>query len=210
MSDHIERDAPGLAGLPPGDAERLAAYEHATGCEPCRKALEEAEELLSLLDSVPAPKPPSEAVMRRTWNAVIAEMDEAGVRKPGAAAAADGRARRWAGPAVLASALFALFDVRGTAFAFHVGIECLLTELGTAAVAVGVAALIIESRAGVSRKPAFAALAAWSAVVAQVYLHFRCPVSHEAGHLLLFHLGGVILAALFGGPLGARLARRAA
>lgn len=204
MSGHIADDAAGLAGLPSDDADRRAAYEHAAGCPPCARALREAERLLVVLDGAPPPKPPSEAVLRRALDAVVAEMDGSErIEKAGSTP----RARFWVTLAVAVSALLALFDAKGHALAWAVGVECLLIEVGTAAVAVGVAALVIENRAGVGRAPVYAALAGWSAVVAQVYLHFRCPVGHEAAHLVAFHLGGVVLATLFGPPLGARVAR---
>jgi hypothetical protein len=207
MSGHIADDAGGLASLPSDDADRRAAYDHAAACPPCARALREAERLLVVLDGAPPPKPPSEVVLRRALEAVVAEMDGAKGAERAEMAGSRPRARFWPALAIAVSALFALFDAKGHGLAWAVGVECLLIEVGTAAVAVGVAALVIENRAGVGRAPAYAALAAWSAVVAQVYLHFRCPVGHEAAHLVVFHLGGVVLAMLFGPPLGARVAR---
>jgi hypothetical protein len=207
MTGHIADDAAGLASLPSDDADRRAAYDHAVACPPCARALREAERLLVVIDGAPPPKPPSEVVLRRALGAIVAEMDGAKGFDRIEKAGSKPRARFWATLAVAVSALFALFDARGHALAWAGGVECLLIEIGTAAIAVGVAALVIENRAGVGRAPAYAALAGWSAVVAQGYLHFRCPVGHEAAHLVAFHLGGVVLATLFGPPLGARVAR---
>jgi hypothetical protein len=200
MSAHISEQAAGLAALPANDSDRVSAYEHASGCPPCRQALHEAEQLLAHLDAAPQPEPPSDAAMRRAWSAVASEMEGAESAKP-----VDRRSRLAAALALAASVMLVAFDARGHALALAIGVECFLIELGTAAIAVGVAARIIQRGADVGRAPAFAALAGWSAVVAQVYLHFRCPVAHETPHLLAFHLGGVLLATLLGGPLGARL-----
>jgi hypothetical protein len=208
MSGHIADQAAGIASLPNDDPERTAAYDHASACPPCRRALHDAERLLSLLDAVPRPESPSEATMRRTWNAVVAEIDELEKRVGKEPRAMPGR---WvAALAVAFSTFLVLFDAKGGALAWAVGVECLLIELGTAAVAVGVAARIAATSPDVGRAPSYAALAAWSAVVAQVYLHFRCPIGDQALHLVLFHLGGVLLAAILGGPFGARVARRTA
>lgn len=211
MTGHIADRAPGLAALPQGDPDRTAAYEHAAACRDCAKALDEAERLLVLLDEAPAPPPPSDAVMRRALDAVVSEMRAA---ERGADRKAD-REQTWfpgwrAMIAVAASLLLLLVDARSGELAFAVGVECLLIELGTAAAAVGVAALVLENRSGRSRAATFGALAAWGAVVAQIYLHFRCPAAHGLPHLVAFHFLGVLLAAFFGGPFGARLERRPA
>src|SRR5262249_38326861 len=82
------------------------------------------------------------------------------------------------------------------------GVRCLLYEqmFGLAALSLGI---------GVGRRylalfgPWQAALAAMGgALVGQAVLQVRCEAQGAAVHLLLFHVGGVLLASLFGAGAG--------
>jgi len=54
-SQHLDDAIWDIVRLSRTDPERIAAYEHATNCEPCRVQLREAEELHALLDRVDIP-----------------------------------------------------------------------------------------------------------------------------------------------------------
>jgi hypothetical protein len=84
----IARDAAGLAALPADDAERAAAYAHAAGCPGCRAALAKGQALSALLGALPAPEPPSPAVLARVERELRAESARARTRVGRAAAAA--------------------------------------------------------------------------------------------------------------------------
>jgi hypothetical protein len=72
----IQRDAAGLAALPPEHPERRAAEAHAADCVTCREALTRGAALQSLLQGMPAPEPPPPAVLAR----VAAEIQRDAVR----------------------------------------------------------------------------------------------------------------------------------
>lgn len=71
---HILESAPGLASLPPEDAERVAAYAHAEGCADCAKALREAEGLLAALDGLPPAPAPTAPTLRAIARPVLVRL----------------------------------------------------------------------------------------------------------------------------------------
>ncbi len=82
------------------------------------------------------------------------------------------------------------------------GIHCTLYEL-TAAAIPWVVAMVASRRAGVVLDGwNLGAVAAGGALASQAAQHMTCPVAHADAHLLVFHLGGVVLAAMLG-ALGA-------
>jgi hypothetical protein len=82
------------------------------------------------------------------------------------------------------------------------GIHCTLYEL-TAAAIPWLVAMVASRRAGVVLDGwNLAAVAAGGALASQAAQHMTCPVAHADAHLLVFHLGGVMLAAAIG-SLGA-------
>ncbi len=202
MIAHVRDQAAGIAALRETDPERIAAYEHAATCDDCARALAEGKELCFLIDAALPVEPPTPAVLERVRRAVVAEED--------AQQAAAEAARRPSGPpsawiAILVAALAAWFDTEGGGLVARVGIECILIELGAAIVPIG----FLASRAISGRAPppvrTVAAFAAWAALSADAYLHFRCPAAHDAPHVAVFHFGGVVIAALLGLVAGRRL-----
>jgi hypothetical protein len=78
------------------------------------------------------------------------------------------------------------------------GIHCTLYEL-TAAAIPWVVAIAAARRAGIAAdRWNLSAVAAGGALASQAAQHMTCPVAHAGMHLLVFHLGGVMLAALLG------------
>jgi hypothetical protein len=66
----VQPQAAGLALLEASDPLRLAAFDHARACASCLRALRDGERLGSLLDALPAPAPPSPAVLQATLRSV--------------------------------------------------------------------------------------------------------------------------------------------
>lgn len=101
-----------------------------------------------------------------------------------------------------ASAVFAFSMGSTSLLAPAVGVECTLLELFAAAlpwVAFYRVAGPWRSRAASS------AVAAAGALSGHAALHLTCPVAHGDAHLLVFHFGGVVLAALLGALATPRL-----
>jgi hypothetical protein len=94
------------------------------------------------------------------------------------------------------------------------GVHCAIVELLSAAVPL--AALALWRRAeGVSRAsarsapswPSVAGVAASGALAGDATLHISCSVADSILHLLVFHVGGVALAAALAGLIAGRLLR---
>jgi hypothetical protein len=201
VSAHIDERAAGIAALPESDAERVAAYQHAQTCARCSAALAEGERLIALLRDMPPLPGPSVAVLQRALQRITEQMD--GASSVGRPRAAPQLARRLplltATVAALGGSLLAFrIDAIGHALAWKIGIECLFIELVTGAVAVFLVGRPLRQWSPAAG-PLFAAVAAWGAFAAQLYLHLRCPMAHEGPHVLVFHVGGVLLAAVLGG-----------
>lgn len=78
------------------------------------------------------------------------------------------------------------------------GIHCTMYELAAAAIP-WVVAIAAARRAGVGLdRWNLSAVAAGGALASQAAQHVTCPVHHADAHLLVFHLGGVLLAATLG------------
>jgi hypothetical protein len=83
-------------------------------------------------------------------------------------------------------------------------LPCVVHELASAALAV--AALAIWHKDRSSRSPSSAAgVAALGALAGDASLHIACSASNELWHVLIFHVGGVAIAAAFAGTFAARL-----
>lgn len=76
------------------------------------------------------------------------------------------------------------------------GLECLATELASAAVVVGAVWLAIRSGTTSPARSAIAAAAAAGALAGDAALQVTCAAHTSVPHLLAFHVSGVILAAL--------------
>lgn len=97
--------------------------------------------------------------------------------------------------AVAASAVFASSMGSASEFVPAVGVECTLLELFAALLPW----IAFRRVAGPWRsRSAASAVAAAGALSGHAALHLTCPVAHGDAHLLVFHLGGVVLAAILG------------
>lgn len=79
-----------------------------------------------------------------------------------------------------------------------IGIKCVLIELIAASLPLATTAFLVVSRRVASGAWRFSAAGALGALAGQAALHLTCPVSDVRPHLLTFHTGGVLLAALMG------------
>ncbi len=80
-------------------------------------------------------------------------------------------------------------------FVPSLGLECLATELGAAAVVVGAVWLAIRGGTTSAARSAMAAAAAAGALAGDAALQVTCAAHTSVPHLLAFHVGGVLLAA---------------
>ena len=185
-----------LVALAPGDPELERGQEHARTCPGCAQALREARWMLALIDVELAPPPPSVEVLLSCCR----QVEEA--QEQERRAAPPRRAAHWIAAlatlaACAASAALAALAASAPGLFAEVGVHCLAFELFTAA---GPVAAVAAAGGFSAQSPRWlaAALAAAGALAGQVALHHNCA-AHSAGpHLLLFHLGGVALAALAG------------
>lgn len=197
--DHFDHAAAGIASLEARDPDRVAAKEHARGCDRCAQALREAEQLMALIDSVPAPALSPEALRRlseRVTRATVARSS----------------ASSWLvlAAVLLASLLLALATGDGGGLDPVIGLHCAFTELVAAAIPYGVLLYSVVRGRRVAGAPSFAATAAAGALAGQLYLLLRCPVRAHEPHLLVAHTGAVVLAALLGWIGSGWLPKRAA
>ncbi len=118
-----------------------------------------------------------------------------------AAARAAGFPRRsWAGVGITValSALFA--GVVGTAGSLDpmVGVKCVLLEAVAASLPLATSAFLVWRRRAAAGALVFACVAAAGALAGQAGLHLTCPRRLDAPHLFVFHVGGVVFAAVVG------------
>jgi hypothetical protein len=197
--DHFDHTAAGIASLEPRDPERVAAEKHAHGCPRCAQALREAEQLMALIDSVPAPALSPESV-RRLSERVTSVM----------AARSSSSAWLVLAASLLASLLLALATGDGGGLDLLTGAHCAFVELVAAAVPYGVVLYLVVRGRRAGSAPSFAATAAAGALAGQLYLLLRCPDSMHTPHVLVSHTGAVVLAALAGWIGFASVPKRAA
>ena len=105
---------------------------------------------------------------------------------------------RTATAALGSSLAFALIASNATGLMPAIGIKCLAVELGCALVPFGLFATVRREIPRLPSPGASAALAAAAALAGQGALHLSCPVRGALPHLLAFHVGGVVCAALLG------------
>jgi len=248
MSAHVADRAAGIMSLPAEDPERAAALSHAATCPSCAMALDEARQVLALLDELPPPAPPSSHAIERTVGAVRAELtrERAPLRGPGAAvvlvalvltAAARDRAHdalawyealgavvvafgaatvgsRWARRSIVtalgASIGLVALGATGSGWAAMIGLKCVVVELVAAAAPYGALAWLMFKRRLPVTAQAYAAVASAGALAGQATLQLTCKAHGPTGHLVAFHLGGVLLATALGALGGRVLVRRAA
>jgi hypothetical protein len=181
-----------------------------------------AEAVLSEMDrgALPAPPRPIFALVA-SW-LLFAAVAKHRVREPVAwlgsvavvtlAAACVVAAPRWrtraAALACIASGALAMLAGSGGDLAALLGVKCVAIELVAAALPYATAvraAARLGSRQGAG---AMAAIAAAGALAGQASLHLTCPERSATPHLLVFHTGGVLFAAVLGALGASRLPRR--
>lgn len=193
--EHISRQALALASLGPLSPEMNETREHARSCSVCSQALREGERMLAVLDGALATPPPSDSVLRRIRVRILDRMAASPAAGPIALAA------------LTVSALFAVLTAATPGIFPLTGLRCLGFELLSAVWPIA-AVVAFRGLPSVTRSFHAAALAAAGALAGQAALHFSCPVSTAGPHLMLFHFGGVALAALAGWAIP-RVARAA-
>ena len=99
---------------------------------------------------------------------------------------------------LLLAGLFAYSAGTAPMLAPKEGLVCTLYELGAAALAWFVAKRLMSWRGVRLNSWHGAALAAAGALSSGAAQHLTCPVSHAGPHLLVFHFGGVVIAAMLG------------
>jgi hypothetical protein len=111
------------------------------------------------------------------------------------AALARGRPRTALG-AALAAAFAAILAGGAGPVEAETGVHCLLTELAGATAVVVAGWLALRGSATRPARAAVAAAAAAGALAGAAGLQIACPAHELASHLVLFHAGGVLLAAV--------------
>ena len=110
------------------------------------------------------------------------------------AAAASRRPRLVMAVSVLAAAVAGTSSGGPGALVPSLGLECLATELASAAVVVGAAWLAVRGGTSSPARSAIAAAAAAGALAGDAALQVTCAAHTSVPHLLAFHVGGVLLA----------------
>jgi hypothetical protein len=112
----------------------------------------------------------------------------------GIAAAASKRPLLATASAVVASVLAGVVSGASGPLAPSLGLECLATELASAAVVVGALWLAIRGGTTSPARSAIAAAAGAGALAGDAALQVTCAAHTAAPHLMAFHVGGVLLA----------------
>lgn len=94
-------------------------------------------------------------------------------------------------------------------FVPSLGLDCVVTELGSAAAVVGAVWLALRGGTTSPARTAIAAAAAAGALAGDAALQVTCAAHGSMPHLLAFHVGGVLLAAAGAGLLWRRRPARA-
>ena len=97
-----------------------------------------------------------------------------------------------------ASLIFAFMAGEGADLVPLIGVHCVLAELLASAFPLAVALALVKRRQEAGGFVFFGTVAAAGALAGHAALHLTCPVRLEAPHLLVFHTGGVVLAACLG------------
>jgi hypothetical protein len=111
------------------------------------------------------------------------------------AAAASRKPLLVTGLAVLAAVAASLVFGAPGPLAASLGLECLATEVGAAAIVVGAVWLALRGGTASPPRSAIAAVAAAGALAGDAALQITCAAHAAVPHLLAFHVGGVALAA---------------
>jgi hypothetical protein len=109
--------------------------------------------------------------------------------------------------AIAASGLFAIAMGGAGDLAPHLGMKCALIELCAAALPYVALAYTVVRRRMAADTAMFAAVAAAGALAGHAALNVTCPARASGPHLLVFHAGAVVLAAILG-AIGSSPVRR--
>lgn len=112
--------------------------------------------------------------------------------------------------AALTSAAVALAMGSSSGLEARIGAKCTLLELVAGALPWVVGYVVARRSRRTFDVAQGAGLAAAGALAGHAALHLACKVAHADAHLLVFHLGGVVLAPLIAWITGRALARRVA
>ena len=112
-----------------------------------------------------------------------------------------------AGLALGASVLVTALDWGPGPLEARHGVACLLTEVVVAAAATALTAWVVVRRRSRYPAPALVGTAIAGALTGQGALHLSCPIGTAGVHVLAFHVGGVVLAALMAAVVGKLMAR---
>jgi hypothetical protein len=108
-----------------------------------------------------------------------------------------------------ASAALVLLAHEGDALGVMLGLKCVATELLAAALPYAAVAHAAIKRHVAADPVVFGGIAAAGALAGDAALHVACPMRAATTHLLLFHFGAVLLAAMLGALGAARVTERA-
>jgi len=98
-------------------------------------------------------------------------------------------------PAVLAAVAAATISGAPGPLAAPLGLECLATEVASAAIVVGAVWLALRGGTTSQSQSAMAAAAAAGALAGDAALQVTCAAHTSFPHLLAFHVGGIVIAA---------------
>jgi hypothetical protein len=193
MSHHVPPDfALIVAALEPTDPDRRAAWAHARACPACKRALEQGEAVLALIDTQPLEQTIHPALKQRILSSVANLPPER----------AHGRRRKFALALVVGIACSLLLAwIDGTRHAgLHVslGLRCIFWQV-VFALGPLVFGAVLALSTGKQRSPrVFALIGIAGGLLGQTLLRTRCPMHDVNPHLLVFHTAGVLVAAGLG------------
>ena len=191
MSDHVaEEFALILVALDRDDPERVAAFAHAESCPACARLLEREASLLALVDGQAV----DVTVNPRLKARILASIDRMEQEPP---------AMRWEPLALAIGALLsialALIDLRTREGQFPARAPlCVMWQMLGALFSLAGVGIWARSWALRSSPLRLAVVSMGGALIGQLWLRIRCPTDDAPLHVLVFHMGGFLLATLIG------------
>ena len=190
MSEHVDAARSlFLVALPSDDEERLAAEAHAARCEECAQLLAEGRELLGVVDEGPSGAPIDPVLRAQIRERVLGESRS----RPSI------WAPLWLFAMLLASLGMAWLDGRADAgLGAAEGVKCVRMEILLAVVPFALSGWLMLREVIAPQPLTLAATTMAGGLVGQVLLRSMCHAGDGHAHLLVFHVGGVLLSALLG------------
>jgi predicted anti-sigma-YlaC factor YlaD len=187
--------------------ERMGVQMHLAMCGRCRAYLRQMKMTVRTLGKLPA-----EAIPGDVRNELLARFR--GMRSPGGAPPARvswsvrllaaleralGSRRGWivVGLALLAPALLVYLSGASSGPVGD-GRLCLATEFGAGLIPLVLVGLLATSSRSRVSPGVYAAVASFGALMGYVSLQLTCEMSRVAPHILVFHIGGIVLAGAMG------------